>query len=448
MTISALLSVSVPTFFINNGNRGNKGKLESDKELYELYGIYVGSVGARFEKPGLMEYSYMIVTQTQNTPQNGYGNNRTYGFVNPLLDMWAKFYEVAYFETFDEVQKYDKVKKNEEFEIEINGTKTKYLCITDGYLNINVYKKRIRMVIEPFLIDANDRINLFKDKEKVYIRAVGLGTGVWAVSDKQNQYIVDVYAEILQELEFPNISDIEFIWMDGANTCGNATINESTIFGFHPNENINIYFSRANPANKLTDDTKLLVAQYAWDGNSYPGNEYWDGQLSASGDPAAACCSLISELQNPEINKEFTTDITRFLIGGAPVPAPTLNPPLPKSTVPALNPTVPVPALNPTVPAVNPTASATKPIPPKPIPPIATSSTKLKELDKIFDKLWNNLKNNSGNSFPYGGMDIIIQHQENRFNELEDLLKSDVNRKVYIPGFKSKNVEYLSLIHI
>merc|ERR1712083_566924 len=49
----------------------------------------------------------------------------------------------------------------------------------------------------------------------------------------------------------------------------------------------------------------LPVSMYAWDSNSFPGNEYYHGMLSASGDPAAASCSTISFVQNSEINKEF-----------------------------------------------------------------------------------------------------------------------------------------------
>merc|ERR1711964_7596 len=51
----------------------------------------------------------------------------------------------------------------------------------------------------------------------------------------------------------------------------------------------------------------LIVTNYAWDSNSYPGNEvYWGRDyFTSSGDPAAWCCSTVGRAGNPEINTEY-----------------------------------------------------------------------------------------------------------------------------------------------
>merc|ERR1712048_1309176 len=69
---------------------------------------------------------------------------------------------------------------------------------------------------------------------------------------------------------------------------------------------VDVDFGRREPAEGRGDYERcLLAAMYAWDSNSFPGNEYYLGMLSASGDPAAASCSTISFVQNAEINHEY-----------------------------------------------------------------------------------------------------------------------------------------------
>ena len=295
MQLSALLGVSTPTAFINDGSRMNKGK-KGAPNTYQEQGVYVALVGARFEKPGLMEWQHMMITPQQNTVANGYGLAKVPSATSTLLALWEKFYGTN-FPTFDEAK---------------NDTSGRYIKLSTlhGYFDTDVYKKRMRMVVEPFLCDAQKRGQI--PNQKVYVHAVGLGLGVWKKTDAQTQLLLNVYAEVItsNKTKFSHLADIEFGHFTGNNlSCGGAT--NGTKF---PGTDITIHFSTRNPAAKLTgvDAEKLLVASYAWDSNSYPGNEYWVNQLTASGDPAAACCSTITELQNPEINPYLAGKATFF----------------------------------------------------------------------------------------------------------------------------------------
>ncbi len=292
MQLATLIGVSVQTFFINAGNRNNQGK-PAAPGCYEKQGVYVGLVGARFEKPGLMEWQHIIITPEQNTTQHGYGllGNHT----NPKLALWSKLYDDLRFATFAQA-KQDK-----------SG---RYISFDGGhkYFDCAAYKKRMRLVIEPFLLDANERGK--QQNKKVYVHAVGLGLGVWQIIPQQAKLMLDVYADIIQQRNLSHIADIDFSWFGNENSCGH--IKHGQTFKTKTNA-VMIHFSKRNPADKLQgqDSSKLLVANYAWDGNSYPGNEYWDGNLTASGDPAAACCSTIPELQNPQINLYISSGHTQ-----------------------------------------------------------------------------------------------------------------------------------------
>lgn len=73
MKLSALLSISSWSYFINEGTRDNKGVPQNKTQSFTTRGIIIGLIGARLKRVGLMEWQEVLVTKTQNTKENGYG---------------------------------------------------------------------------------------------------------------------------------------------------------------------------------------------------------------------------------------------------------------------------------------------------------------------------------------------------------------------------------------
>lgn len=156
--------------------------------------------------------------------------------------------------------------------------------------DVDMYKGRIRITVDILLREANARAK--EASQSAYVVIVGLGLGVWKINRFQNQYFVETFTEAIKDLseELISIGTLDFSWF----SVPEATQKE--VQAAAASINISAIFTKRNPAAKLTGDVakQLLIISYAWDGNAFPGNEYWDGSLSASGDPAAVRFAILS----------------------------------------------------------------------------------------------------------------------------------------------------------
>ena len=268
--ISSFISASIRTPFLNNGHRKNNGKLTND---HVKEGFYIGQCGPRFEENNKMEYKYIIIDPRQNTFENGYGSNNN--SINGLyLKIWSSFYETD-LKTYDEV---------------LNDTSGRYIKIPDYigiFFDTLIYKKRLKINAEVFFDEAIKKSIQFN--KKVFCHIVGLGLGAWSIFSGQDLLFLEAYFELLTEKYniYKNISEIYFAWL-------NITPNEiQNIKNFNNIQQYNIKFGYRNPADPLPND-QLLIANWAWDPNSYIGNEYYVNLLGTSGDPAAASSSFIA----------------------------------------------------------------------------------------------------------------------------------------------------------
>ncbi|KAJ8925655.1 hypothetical protein NQ315_009500 [Exocentrus adspersus] len=288
--LSVFLSVSSYTYFVNVGDRKNMAKYASDRKGIEDEGVIVGMIGPRLKKPNVMEFQEIVINEKQNTAQNGYGTEISAS----VHKLFSDFYEEPcrnYAETLN-------------FRKTLSKSDDRYVDVkAKNIFNNHMYYRRLTISIDTLLIEANHRAKL--KGATAYIHVVGLGLGVWKISDHQEKVYMDVFAKRISSLgkELSSISDIGFAYIK-QERCGDTKNGETFPIEGHPGSGIKIHIYNRQPHAKLLDaDTgKLLVVSYAWDGNALPGNEYWSGKLGSSGDSAAASSTQITEIHNTHIN--------------------------------------------------------------------------------------------------------------------------------------------------
>lgn len=261
--LSALLYVSCHSEFINNGSRVNGGEVLQNKDTIEREGVVIGLIGARFERPDVMEYQDIMITKTQNTEANGYGfdleqiSSETVTPASDLRRIWREFYE----------EPRDFIYADTPYDT------TRFEEVSQGIFDHQVMRKRYAISFDTLLLEAQDRA--FKAGKPAYIHVVGIGLGVWKAARQQERTFLESFEGRLRALgeRLSHIGVVHFSWFHLA--CV-GSLHDGAIIPVdkHPQGGIRIRNSVRNPGDKLTEDM-LPVVTYAWDGNALPGNEFW-----------------------------------------------------------------------------------------------------------------------------------------------------------------------------
>ena len=144
MALAALLVVSTLTHFINAGEKLNFAR--ADGQLRR--GVFVATVGARFECPGLMESETMLIDSLLCTVESGYGKRVESSSKETWLNMWAEFVGLDHLPTHAEA---DAAAPDEPgiFDDPIRAVDSSFVRVTQStLLNAVAYTARMRILAE------------------------------------------------------------------------------------------------------------------------------------------------------------------------------------------------------------------------------------------------------------------------------------------------------------
>ncbi|EDV46176.1 uncharacterized protein LOC6551458 [Drosophila erecta] len=293
--LSALLSVSSHTEFVNEGERTNCGRVDLDTKTLERTGVIVGMIGARLSRRNLMEFQDIVIARQQNTRERGYGmalDEPAETREEDYRRLWREFYD-----TRDLIHG-QAVIDNQRFGPSRNKQ--------DVFDNL-VMKRRYAISFDMLLLEAQARAE--RVEKLAYIHVVGFGLGVWKAAAQQERIFMETFEQRMRTLgnRLNHVGLVHFSWFS-ITDCGGLRNGSLVEIPGHPKDGIRILISKRNPARKLTDPEHvgmLLVVSYAWDGNALPGNEFWMKMLKSTGDSSTACSTLVAELHNPYINTKF-----------------------------------------------------------------------------------------------------------------------------------------------
>ncbi|KAH8289856.1 hypothetical protein KR054_012016 [Drosophila jambulina] len=293
--LSALLSVSSHTEFINEGERTNCGRVSKGSRSLEPTGVIIGMIGARLSRRNLMEFQDIVIARTQNTKEKGYGLALDAPSTTRNEDyrrLWRNFYDSR-----DLLHGQAKI-DNQRF-----GKSGNKLDVFDNL----VMKRRYAISFDLLLLEAQARAQ--RVNKSAYVHVVGFGLGVWKVAPQQERIFLETFEQRMRTLgkRLSHVGIVHFSWFS-INECGGLRDGNLVKIEGHPDNGIRVLISKRNPAEKLAFpelEDMLLVVSYAWDGNALPGNEFWMKMLKSTGDSSTACHTLVAELHNPHINTDF-----------------------------------------------------------------------------------------------------------------------------------------------